>query len=205
LASRELASFSADDSLSIDFSVYGVNKDFLNKGSLEDLGHDVLSFLDILRESLSLGDHGDVLFLDQSSVLLVDNGLMMFMNVLFINDGLVVLMDNVLVMFMNNIFLVFHEDVLVMFMDDVLMDFLHDGCVGELLSDSHFFGAQNFFTFIEGFNDSLFVVGHNDGCFVDLLDDGFSNELLVLELLLVAEGLVGLVEVLSLEKLSGLD
>lgn len=188
--------------------MHGVDKDFLDNGGFEDLGHDVLSFLDILRESLSLGDHGNVLLLDQSSVLFVDDGLMMFMNVLFINNGLVVLMDNVLVMFMDDIFLVFHEDVLVMFMDDVLMDFLHDGCVGDLLSDSSFLGAQNFFSFVEGLDDSLFVVGDNDGGFVDLLDDGLSNELLVgagNKLLLVAEGLVGLVEVLSLEKLSGLD
>ena len=187
--------------------MYGVNKDFFNKRCLENFSHDVLSFLDILRESLSFSDHGDVLLLDQSSVLLVDNGLMVLMDVLFVDNGLVVLMDHVLVMFMNNIFLVFNEDVLVMLVDDVLMDLLHDGCVGDLLSDNSFLGAEDFFSFVEGFNDSLLVVGDNDGCFVDLLDDGLSNELLVLarnELLLVAEGLVGLSEVLlSLEKLSG--
>jgi len=57
-------------------------------------------------------------------------------------------------------------------------------------------------------------VGNNDRCFVNLLDDGLSNELLILsgdELLLVAEGLVrsskvlSLELVLSLEKLSSLD
>jgi hypothetical protein len=139
LASRELASFSLNNSLGKDFCPYGVNKDLIYNWSLEDFSDNVLSFLYVGSEGLLFCDNRNVPFFDQGGVLLVNDGLMVLMDVFFVNNGLVVLDDHVLMMFMKNIFLVFNKDVFVMFVNDVLMNFLNDGCISDLISSSlHF-------------------------------------------------------------------
>jgi hypothetical protein len=54
VASRELASFSLDNSLSKDLGSDGINEDFLDNWCLKDFSDNFLSFLDISSKGLLL-------------------------------------------------------------------------------------------------------------------------------------------------------
>lgn len=146
-----------------------------------DLMNDFLLVLDVSRLLMRFTNDGNVLLLDQSGVLFVDNRLMVLVDVFLVNNGLVVLMDNVLMVLVHDILLVFNENVLVVLVDDILMDFFHDRGKGVGLSHSSLVDVQHLSTFVEGLHNSLLVMGHNDGLFVDLLNLGLScfDELLL--------------------------
>lgn len=149
LLSENFSSFSVDNGLSDDLLDNWVDKDFLNNGLFEDFVDNFLSFLEVGLERVLFSDNGEMLLFNESSVLLVDDWLMVLVDVLFVDDGLVVLMDDVLVMFVNDILLVFNENVLVMLVDDILMDFLNNWCSAVGLGDSDFVSSEKFLSFVE--------------------------------------------------------
>lgn len=158
-----------------------VRESLSDDGSIEDFVNDFLSVLNASGLEMSLSDNRDVLLLNKGGVLLVDDGLMMFMNVLFIHNRLVMLMNDVLMMLSDNISLVLHNDVFVVLMNDILMDFFHKRSEGMRLSNISLINSHNLLTFVKGLDHSSLVVLNNNWLFVDSLNVSLSShDLLVL-------------------------
>jgi len=114
-------------------------------------------------------DNRNMLLLDQGLVLFVDDGLMVLVNVLFHNDWLMMFMDNFLMMLMEDVLLVLNEYVFVMLVDEILMDFLDDR-LGNF--DSHISGEFVSFdclTFVGLLEDGLLLMADDNWLLVDLL------------------------------------
>lgn len=199
LVASKCTAFSVDNSLFDDLVNNWVNKDFLNNWCIEDLGHDVLPFLDISNVRVLLSDDRLMSLFDEGGMLLVDDGLMVLMNVFLIDDGLVVLVNDVLMMFMQNVFFVLNKHILVMLMDNVLMNFLHNSSISVGLTDINLVSSKHFASLVERSHDSLFLMSDHDGCLINFLNDCFSSSVDLLVLVIVLEYLV--VEVLSMDEI----
>jgi hypothetical protein len=79
-----------------------------------------------------------MLLLYKSSVFLMDDGLVDFVDVLLMDDWLMDLIDNWLGVFVKNVLVMLMKDIFVMFMNHILMHLLDDRCLNLLLDDRSF-------------------------------------------------------------------
>lgn len=107
-----------------------------------------------------------------SSVFLVDDWLMVFVNVLLNNNWLMMFMNDLLMMFMDNVFLMFYQNILVVLVDDIFVDFLDDGLSDVSLNFSSKFMLLNGLAFINFLVYCFFLMFDNNWLFVYLFDYG---------------------------------